>query len=234
MLLMARYPDNYFHLADADPPYFSGPEKRGYYGKKVSTNNVKRKDYDITENWELPNNKWFNELKRVSKDQIIWGANYFDFIGNPFKTPRGDEIFDWIKQNPIGWIVWDKCNGSSTFNDYELAWTSFNKPTVIYKFMWNGMLQGKSMNNGHIMQGNKSLNQKRIHVTEKPIILYDWQFKNYTKSGYKVLSTHVGSGADAISSLKFNIEFYGCEISTKIFNSCINRLKEHQSQIRML
>ncbi len=233
MVLMARYENEFFDLADCDPPYFKGPEKRGFYGKKISTHNIKRKDYPITESWKLPNQKWFNEVLRVSKNQIIWGANYFNFIGKPFKTPRGNEIIKFIKENPKGWIIWDKCNGASTFNDYELAWTSFDRPTIIYKFMWNGMFQGKSMNEGHIMQGNKKKNQKKIHVTEKPIILYDWQFLNYTKPGDKVLSTHLGSGADAISSLNFDIDFYGAEISKVIFDLSIKRLKEYQSQLRM-
>jgi site-specific DNA-methyltransferase (adenine-specific) len=231
MQLMARYPDNYFNLTDADPPYFSGPEKRKFYGNEVSKINVKRRDYPITATWNLPDEKWFNDVKRVSVNQIIWGANYFDFIGKPFKTPRGEEINKFIKENPKGWIIWDKCNGVSSFNDYELAWTSFDKPTVIYKFMWNGMLQGKSMLEGHIQQGNKKLNQKKIHPTEKPIQLYDWQFKNYTHDGDKVLSTHLGSMSDAISSLKFNIDFYGCEISKTHFDNGKKRLIQRQSQL---
>lgn len=230
---MARYPDGFFNLIDADPPYFNGPETRGYYGNKVSKTNVKRKNYPITDSWTLPNKEWFQEVKRVSKNQIIWGANYFDFIGKTFKTPRGEEINKFIKDYPKGWIIWDKCNGLSSFNDYELAWTSFDRPTIIYKFMWNGMMQGKSMLHGHIMQGNKSLNQKKIHPTEKPINLYDWQFNNYTNDGDRVLSTHLGSMSDAISSLNFNIDFYGCEISDIHFNNGIKRLEDFQRQLTL-
>ena len=233
MELMSRYPDGYFDLANDDPPYFKGPNKRRFYGNKVNKINVRRRDYDIIEKWEVPNKLYFDEVRRVSKNQIIWGANYFDFIGPTFKTPRGEEINKFIEKNPIGWIIWDKCNGKSSFNDYELAWTSFDRPTVIYRFMWNGMLQGKSMNQGHIMQGNKALNQKRIHPTEKPIILYDWTNYHYTNPGYRVLSNFVGSGADAISSLKFDTEFTGAEVNKKIYDKALRRLKPYQQQLQL-
>lgn len=229
----ATLPNGFFNLVDADPPYFSGPEKRKFYGNEISKINIKTKEYPITETWELPTREWFEEIKRVSKNQIVWGANYFDFIGEPFKTPRIKELDQFLKDHPTGWIVWDKCNGNSSYNDYELAWTSFKRPTVVYKFMWNGMMQGKSVMQGHIQQGNKKLNQKKIHQTEKPILLYEWQFKQYTKPGDKVLSTHGGSFSDAIAALKFNIDFYGCELSKIHFKNAYNRFKKHQSQLNL-
>lgn len=233
MDLMARYGDNHFDLADCDPPYFSGPEKRGFYGKEFSTIGVQRINYPITKTWDIPTQEWFDEVKRVSKNQIIWGANYFEFIGKPFKTPRGKEIDDFIKENPVGWIIWDKCNGESTFNDYELAWTSFDRPTTLFVFMWKGMMQGKSITKGHIMQGNKSLNEKRIHPTQKPVMLYDWENLNYTKKGDKKLSTHLGSASDAISSLKFDIEFVGCESSKTHYENSIKRIDQYKSQLKL-
>jgi site-specific DNA-methyltransferase (adenine-specific) len=233
MELMARYPDGFFNLSNDDPPYFKGPDKRRFYGSEVNKLGIKRKDYGVIKNWEVPSEAYFNEVKRVSRNQIIWGANYYDFIGTPFKTPRGKEIDVFIKENPIGWIIWDKCNGASSFNDYELAWTSFDIPTYIYKFMWNGMLQGSSVFKGHVMQGNKSLNQKKIHPTEKPIMLYDFIHQKYTKERDKVLSNFMGSGADVLSSLKFNIDFYAAEYDKRIFNEAMERLAQHQSQLKM-
>ena len=233
MEFMGSCENNFYSLTDADPPYFSGPEKRGYYGSDKSTHNVKRINYPITDTWKLPTSEWFNEVKRVSKNQIIWGANYFDFIGEPFKTPRGINIFKFIEDNPIGWIIWDKCNGSSSFNDYELAWTSFNRPTVTFKFMWNGMMQGKSLTAGQIMQGNKTMNEKKIHPTQKPVILYDWIHLNYTNPGDKVLNTHVGSGSDLISSLKFDINADGCEISPVHFRNTTKRIEQHIAQLTL-
>jgi len=234
MKFSPQFEDNFFDLVDADPPYYSGPEKRGFYGNgKFSNTKVRRRNYDVTDSWELPDKIWFKEIKRVSKNQIIWGANYFDFIGKPFKTPRGEEIHKFIKENPKGWIIWDKCNGGSMFNDYELAWTSFDFPTTTYKFMWNGMNQGKSLNEGHIMQGNKKLNQIRIHPTEKPIMLYDWQFNKFTSPGQKVYSPFGGSFSDAISAMKFDFDFFACEINEKIFQKSVERYKTIKSQYKL-
>jgi len=231
MVVMPTYPDNYFDLLDADPPYFSGPEKRKYYGSDISQTLVKRREYPITESWELPTLEWFNEVKRISINQIIWGANYFDFIGEPFKTPRGqEELEGFIKDHPTGWIIWDKCNGEVSFNDFELAWTSFDRPTIVFKYMWNGMMQGKSINEGHIMQGNKKLNQKRIHPTEKPILLYDWTFLHYTKPGDRVFSPYMGSGSDALSSINFPIHYTGCENTEIHVNNALKRIMNKLSQ----
>lgn len=100
MKLMSRYPDNYFDLAIVDPPYFKGPNKSGYYGKGYSSLGVKRaKDYGSTNHWDLPDKKYFNELIRVSKNQIIWGANHFC------------NVFD---SSSSSWLVWDKVNGKSS------------------------------------------------------------------------------------------------------------------------
>jgi site-specific DNA-methyltransferase (adenine-specific) len=216
-VLMRAYSAIFFDLAHVDPPYFSGPEKRRYYGKKVSSTRIKRRDYKVIETWEIPNKSYFDELFRTSKNQIIWGANYFTFKNiNPFKTPRRKDIDQFIIDNPIGWIVWDKCNGASSFNDYELAWTSFERPTFVYKFMWNGMMQGLSELQDHIMQGNKKLNQKRIHPTEKPIKLYRYITSNYANEGDVILDTHLGSGSHrlAIHSMMYmRLKFYGMEKS---------------------
>lgn len=228
-LVMNRYSDHYFDFSDADPPYFSGPEKRKYYGRSKSPIGVKRVDYPVTDTWELPNIQWFNEFKRTCKNWIIWGANYFDFISVPFKTPRRHEIDEFIAQHPIGWIIWDKCNGDSDFNDYELAFTSFNQPTQFFTFMWNGMCQGKSITEGHLQRGDKRKNQKRIHPTEKPIGLYDWAYKVFTNGGGKILNTHGGSLSCAISATKFNfIEYVVTEINETHFKAGIKRLTEYQ------
>ena len=138
---MKKIPDKTFDLAVVDPPYFSGPEKKGFYGKKVSKIGVKR-NYPNQPLWNIPDSKYFKELKRVTKKYIVWGCNYFNFIFPP------------------GRIVWDKCNDKSTFSNCEIAATNLHNSVRIFRFMWNGMLQGKSIEEGHIMQGNKKLNEK--------------------------------------------------------------------------
>lgn len=152
MEAMRNMPDKCFDLAVVDPPYFSGPEKRGYYGSRESKIGVHR-DYPISPSWEVPGEEYFQELIRVSKNYIIWGCNYFNFRFSP------------------GRIVWDKCNAANSFSDCELAATSAHDSTRLFRFMWNGMMQGKSISEGNIMQGNKQKNEIRIHPTQKPVLL---------------------------------------------------------------
>lgn len=76
---MAQFPDGFFDLAVVDPPYFSGPERRGYYGSKVSKIGVHR-DYPVSPVWEIPGRAYFDELHRVAKHYIVWGCNYFNYV----------------------------------------------------------------------------------------------------------------------------------------------------------
>jgi site-specific DNA-methyltransferase (adenine-specific) len=99
--------------------------------------------------------------------------------------------------------------------------------------MWNGAMQGKSMTEGHIMQGNKALNEKRIHPTQKPVILYDWIFKNYTQPGWKILDTHIGSGSIRISADKYGLHLKGTELSPVHFKRQEERFNTYRSQYRM-
>ncbi|MBE6846450.1 MAG: site-specific DNA-methyltransferase [Ruminococcus sp.] len=213
MDLMKIIPDKFFDLAIVDPPYFSGPEKRGYYGRKTSPIGVKR-SYHVSENWKVPEKEYFKELFRVSKNQIIWGCNYYDYI---FPTS--------------GRIIWDKCNGKSSFSNCEIAYCSLHKSVKLFRYMWNGMMQGKSMNEGHIMQGNKKLNEKRIHPTQKPVILYEWLLSRYAKSGDIILDTHVGSASSLIACHKLGFDFVGTEIDEYYYNNALERMKEYQKVI---
>lgn len=214
MEYMKDIPDKYFDLAVVDPPYFSGPEKRGFYGSKKSKIGVHR-DYLIISEWTIPDEAYFKQLFRVSKKYIVWGCNYFNYIFS------------------YGRIVWDKCNGGSSFSDCEIAATNCHDSVRLFRYMWNGMLQGKSISEGHIMQGNKKLNEKRIHPTQKPVALYTWIFKNYAKEGYKILDTHLGSGSSRIAAYNAGLDFIGCEIDKNIFNLQEKRFKEHTSQINL-
>jgi site-specific DNA-methyltransferase (adenine-specific) len=219
MDLMPLYDDNTFSLLSADPPYFDGPQRLGYYGRPWSTIGVNRVNYKNDKGcWSLPTLEWFEESKRISIDQVIWGANYFDFIGDSFPTPRRDGLDQFLLDHPVGWIVWDKCNGSSTFNDFELAWTSYDRPTIVFKFMWNGMMQGKSISEGGVMQGNKRLNEHRIHMTQKPVLLYGWLFRDYCGSLDSIFETHLGSGSARLAAYHLGIRFYGCDMDRKIFS----------------
>ncbi len=214
MEYMASLPDQYFDLALSDPPYFDGPQKLGFYGGRCSKTGVDRNGYKKIGSWNVPGKEFFTELKRVSKQQIIWGINYYaiDNLGP-------------------GRIVWNKVNTASTFSDCELAYCSSIESVRMFTYMWNGMMQGKSIKEGHIMQGNKSLNEKRIHPTQKPVLLYQWQLQNFAKTGQRVLDTHLGSGSSAIASHYFDCDFVGCEIDAEYHHAALDRFDRETRQI---
>ena len=212
---MKRYPDKYFDLAVVDPPYFSGPERRAYYGASKSATGVARHYYPVTEHWKVPGSDYFQELYRVSKKFIIWGCNYYD------------------EQFPPGRIVWDKCNGDSTFSDCELAATNCHDSVRLFRYMWNGMMQGKSITEGYIAQGNKKKNEVRIHPTQKPTDLYRWIFMKYTKMGDKILDTHLGSGTSRRAAYDFGLDFVGFEIEKTYFDLQEKVFQEYTAQVRL-
>jgi len=198
MKLMARYPDNHFDLAIVDPPY-------GIDVTKMTLGNGKKKTNRGSTNWDskTPTKEYFNELRRVSKNQVIWGANYMTENLPP----------------SMGWIYWDKGTGLNDFSDGELAYTSFNRALRSYKVSW----VGANANNG----------TPRIHPTEKPIKLYEWILMNYAKEGDKILDTHLGSGSVAIACHNLGFDLTACELDKDYFEASQKRLQQHQSQIRM-
>jgi site-specific DNA-methyltransferase (adenine-specific) len=113
MKLMARYEDNYFDLAIVDPPY--GIKRAGQTETFTKNRKHKRKHHQNKE-WDnnTPNNLYFKELFRVSKNQIIWGANYF---------------VEFINKGTMGWVFWYKGQEGLSMSDGEIAFTSFEKAT---------------------------------------------------------------------------------------------------------
>lgn len=210
---MKLIPDKYFDLAIVDPPYFTGPNKRKFYGRNINKLKIRRKNYEPIESWDIPSKEYFEELKRVSKNQIVWGINYFDYYLGP------------------GLIIWDKVNGESTFSDCEVAYCSMHNKTKMFRYMWNGMMQGKSISEGHIMQGDKSRNEVRIHPTQKPVNLYKWILLNYAKPGDKILDTHVGSASSLVACYEMGYEFLGFEKDNNMSNLANKRLSDVMNQI---
>jgi site-specific DNA-methyltransferase (adenine-specific) len=203
MELMNQLQDKYFDLAIVDPPYGIGfsDYERGSSGIKVKERYTKtgKKDWDKG----IPTAEYFEQLLRVSKDQIIWGGNY---------------MVEYLKPS-MGWIFWDKDNGESDFADAELAWTSFAKAVRMYKYRWNGLLQ-QDMKNKEI----------RIHPTQKPVGLYDWIFLKYAKQGDKILDTHLGSQSSRIAANKSGLDFVGFEIDREYYDNGNKRFKNFVSQ----
>jgi site-specific DNA-methyltransferase (adenine-specific) len=206
MLLMARYPDKYFDLAIVDPPYGIGESnKKRENTKSDKWNNPTKKVHNIKD-WDLktPELEYFEQLKRVSKNQIIWGGNYF---------------IDKIVTPSMGWIFWDKKNGNSDFSDGELAYTSFNKGLRKFEWLWNGF--------------QKQRPEQRIHPTQKPVALYKWILDNYAKQGDKILDTHLGSGSIAIACHDYGFELTACELDEEYFNKAMERINNHKAQTKL-
>ena len=199
-------PENAYDLAIVDPPYFDGPNKSGYYGKGYSNMGVQRaKHYDTLPSWDIPTPQYFTELKRVSKHQIIWGANHFA---------------DRFNSAGAGWIVWDKLNGESSFADAELAYSSFDKAVRVFRYVWNGMHQGQ-------YGGDKRLNETRIHPTQKPIALYEWLLSKYASPGQRILDTHMGSASIAVAAMNMGFAIDCVELDPSMFAAAAARCKSH-------
>ena len=204
MELMSRYKDNHFDLAIVDPPYGIGMDRTHF---KTKSSNAVPTDYGI-KSWDnkIPNKKYFNELMRISKNQIVFGGNYF--VENLYNTSC--------------WIVWDKDNGDSIHADCELAWTSFKTGVKKVKWLWHGMRQQNMKNK-----------EQRIHPTQKPVALYEWLLMNYAKEGDKILDTHLGSGSIAVACHNLGYNLTACELDKEYFDSAMKRINNHKSQIRM-
>jgi site-specific DNA-methyltransferase (adenine-specific) len=201
---LKRFNDNHFDLAIVDPPYGIDVAKTG----KVGGNNAgKAKDYGAKE-WDKqpPNEEYFRQLFRVSKNQIVWGANHFIS-----KMPHDSSC----------WLVWDKDN-TGNFADCELAWTSFDTAVRKFQWRWNGMLQQ-----------NMKDKEERIHPTQKPVALYEWILQNYAKRGDLILDTHLGSGSSRIAADKGGFNFVGFEIDADYYEKSKKRFNDFKSQLRL-
>ena len=199
MELMARYPDNYFDLAIVDPPY--GININVSIGRRKGD---KKSDYHkfAGNDSQTPEQDYFEELFRISKNQIIWGGNYF------MQTMASAGVYI----NTPCWLLWDKgFSEQVTFAQYEMAWTSFKSSAKKYDF-------------------NAASNRNRIHPTQKPVKLYEWLLMNYAKEGDKILDTHLGSGSIAIACHNLKIDLTACELDKDYFDASLKRLAQHQSQ----
>jgi len=175
MEYMKSLPDNFADLAVCDPPYGGGQHFNFRYGTGDQV-------YDSRK----PDPLYFQELERVSKNQIIWGGNYFT---------------DCLRVSRC-WINWYKANPCPGFSDFELAWTSFDKVSRQVNLPSYGFRHADKKNEA-----------TTIHPTQKPVALYEWILRNYAKPGDKILDTHLGSQSSRIAAYKLGFDFWGCEIN---------------------
>ena len=203
MKLMARYPDGHFDLAIIDPPY-------GILNK-TSRGGDHKFNMDEYKKWDKrPDQKFFNELFRVSKNQIIWGGNY---IGELWTRQEWNKCF----------LIWDK-QQPETLNNFsmaELAWTSFDKPSKIFHF---GVLKARRARN----------NEDKIHPTQKPVELYEWILRLFAEKGDKILDTHLGSGTIAIACHYAGFDLTACEIDKNYYKKALKHIKEHTRQQKII
>lgn len=205
MKALKKMKTDYYDLAIVDPPYGIKEDGESNHSRSKL---AKSKEY-TPKNWDKKPmcKEYFIQLQRVSKNQIIFGANHF--------------IENIPKANSSCWIVWNK-KRTGDFADCELAYTSFKTAVRMFSFRWNGMIQ-ENMKNKEI----------RIHVTQKPVALYTWILNKYAQKGYKILDTHLGSGSIAIACHDLNFDLDAFEIDTEYFESASKRLFEYQKQLKL-
>jgi site-specific DNA-methyltransferase (adenine-specific) len=205
MLLMARYPDNYFDLAIVDPPY--GIDSKISTTSTLNEGNKFAQLYN-EKRWDKfrPENEYWNELLRVSKNQIVCGGNYF------------------AEKLPVsrGWIVWDKQGERMSSVNNELMWTSFD--ISIKTFSKNHGLEKGFMAKGVY---------KVFHPTQKPVALYKWLLDKYAKQGDKILDTHLGSGSIAIACHDYGFDLTACELDKEYYDKAMERITNHKKQIKL-
>lgn len=206
MDFMRDKPDGFWDLAIVDPPYGIGEDgnsnnsRGGRLGSKMNGSGtyVASKKY-TPKKWDnqKPDNRFFSELFRVSRNQIIWGGNYFGLPGTSC------------------FLVWDKLN-SGDFADCELAWASFKTAVRKFEYRWNGMLQGDMRNK-----------ETRIHPTQKPTPLYRWLLQNYARPGDRILDTHGGSMSIALACYDLGFDLDLCELDADYFSAGKARFDRH-------
>lgn len=200
MEYMRSVPDKQFALAIVDPPYGIGANWR------KDPHSQFYKHHSSYENDSIPSREYFEELMRISKNQIIWGANYYT---------------DYLPARQ-SWIVWNKLRDYPTQHlaEGELAWTSFNIPVRIATYMWNGACVCSP--------------RSGIHPHEKPVDLYAWLLKNYAAPGDNIFDSHLGSGSSRIAAYKLGFDFVGCEIDKGYFEAQEKRFQEECMDIVIL
>lgn len=201
MEFMARLPDAHFDFIIADPWYGIGMSKNDVTGFAKRRFRVSAKGND-----EAPPKEHFEEMKRIGKNLIVWGGNYFlEFLGN-CRAP----------------YIWDKGTGANYFADGEMAWTSFKTGCLrIFKHQWCGAF--KDSERGETL----------IHPCQKPVALYKDLFSRFVKPGMTIYSPYLGSGADRIAAADMNFDFYGTELDKDYFDAQERRFSNHIAQGRL-
>lgn len=194
----------------ADPPYGIGVGSMPYTDgvARVGKALAKRKDYSNTGDWDSQRltKEYFDLMFKVSKNQIIFGGNYYTDYLPPTKS----------------WIVWDKrCDNNmrNDFADCEMAWCSKGVARVFH-YLYNGMLQGDMSNK-----------DERFHPTQKPSQLIKQILTFYTKEGDLIFDPFAGSCVVEVCCHKLQRRFIGCEINKEYFDKGSKWLDKEMAQM---
>lgn len=203
MELMARYPDNYFDLAIVDPPYGIDMAKGIEVGKwKRNIHKTKKWDRDI------PSAEYFKELKRVSKNQIIWGGNYFlDYLGATRCM-----------------IFWDKKNGNNFMSDGEISWTSFD--TSVRRYTYN-----------HIQEYNKGIERIHPTQKPRDLyqwLFLKYAKKGFKILDTHLGSGSIAIALDNVNKLeKMELELTACELDLEYYNKALRMIERETRQTKL-
>ena len=207
MDLMKATPDKFYELAIVDPPYGIGKftcdaHTDGRTGRRIK-NSKSYKD-GCAWNKSTPKEIYFQEVCRIAKKQIIWGANYYNCF-NSFG----------------GALVWYKGPMTETISHCEIASLSFQKRVSYVRIDWQS----------GFYRDNKEGEQ--IHPCQKPVALYKWLLKNYAKEGDKILDTHAGSFSSGIACYEMGFEMTATELDADYYEAAVKRFGEHVKQIKL-
>ena len=193
MDFMSKCEDNAFDLAICDPPYWPSKDNRG----EIRTTGYVQSAIRLG---EQPDDKFFNEIRRISKEQIVWGANNYNY---PFK----------------GYAVWNKTNipDKFTMSKCEIASLSDGLSTVSKMFSYPSTVNGK----------------KRIHPTQKPVELYEWLLRTFTKSPCSIIDPFLGSGSSRIAAYQMGYDFTGCELNKDYYDAQEVRFANFKKQVKL-
>ena len=202
---MRQVPDRYFDLVLTDPPYGIGESLKDNQSRSclAQSKAYTKKSWDKT----IPTQEIFEQIKRISKNQIIFGGNYFIEHLN----------------NSSCWLVWDKVNGDNDFADCELAWTNFKTAVRKYEFRWHGMLQQDMANK-----------ETRYHPTQKPVELFKLILRDYAKEGFKIYDPFLGSGTTALACeglTHLKLQWIGTELEPDYVAIANKRLEKVQGSL---
>lgn len=209
MDFMRDLPEKAYSLAIVDPPYgIHDKISKGGGSHTKSKSKFHQMYAENNKKWDMnqPPKEYWQEIFRTTKNQIVFGANYF------------------CKYLPIsrGWIFWDKMGENMTTVNNEIIFTSYDVSIATFR-RCHGLDKGFM---------NKE--RKNIHPTQKPIALYTWLLQNYAKPGDTILDTHLGSGSSAIAAYRLGFDFTGIELDKDYYDASVERFKKETLQTSWL